>query len=56
MSGLPFPIPQINYLPGQPGWLTGGAFGPEGGALASIVLVATIVLTYRMLNHSKESA
>jgi membrane protease YdiL (CAAX protease family) len=55
VSGLPFPIPAINYFPGQPDWLTGGAFGPEGGALASIVLVATIALTYRMLNHSKES-
>ncbi len=55
VSGLPFPIPAINYLPGQPSWLTGGAFGPEGGLLASIVLLATIILTYRMVNHSKES-
>jgi membrane protease YdiL (CAAX protease family) len=56
VSGLPFPIPRINYLPGQPTWLTGGAFGPEGGVLASVVLIAGIGLTYRMLNHSKESA
>ncbi|HWA17121.1 MAG TPA: hypothetical protein VG817_11845, partial [Gemmatimonadales bacterium] len=55
VSGLPFPIPAINYMPGQPDWLTGGAFGPEGGALASIVLLGAIGLTYRKLNYSKES-
>lgn len=54
VSGLPFPIPAINYLPGQPTWLTGGAFGPEGGLLASIVLLGAIIITYRMVNHSKE--
>lgn len=55
VSGLPFPIPVINYLPGGPTWLTGGAFGPEGGVLASLVLVGAIVIAYRMVNHSKES-
>jgi hypothetical protein len=55
VSGLPFPIPAINYLPGQPTWLTGGPFGPEGGVLASITVVTAILVTYRRLNHSKES-
>lgn len=54
VSGLPFPIPVINYLPGQPDWLTGGAFGPEGGALATFVLIGAIIVTYRMVNQSKE--
>jgi membrane protease YdiL (CAAX protease family) len=54
VSGLPFPIPAINYLPGQPDWLTGGAFGPEGGALATFVLLGAILMTYRLLNKNKE--
>lgn len=54
VSGLPFPIPVINYLPGGPSWLTGGSFGPEGGVLASAMILGAIALTFRMLNHSKE--
>jgi membrane protease YdiL (CAAX protease family) len=55
VSGLPFPIPAINYLPGQPDWLTGGPFGPEGGLLASIVLLGAIFVAYRLVNQNKES-
>lgn len=40
VSGLPFQIPWIDYLPGGPVWLTGGSFGPEGGLLASVAIVA----------------
>lgn len=35
VSGLPFRIPAIDYEPGLPVWLTGGAFGPEGGLAAT---------------------
>jgi membrane protease YdiL (CAAX protease family) len=44
VSGLPFDSPYIDYHRGGPGWLTGGAFGPEGGLLATVVLGATVVL------------
>jgi membrane protease YdiL (CAAX protease family) len=44
VSGLPFDIPYIDYRMGHPGWLTGGAFGPEGGLLATLVLTVTTVL------------
>lgn len=54
VSGLPFPIPMINYLPGQPPWLTGGSFGPEGGVLASAMILLAIAATWRWLTHSKE--
>ena len=37
VSGLPFDIPYIDYRMGGPAWLTGGAFGPEGGLLATAV-------------------
>jgi membrane protease YdiL (CAAX protease family) len=44
VSGIDLRIPFIDYLPGQPAWLTGGSFGPEGGLLATIVLgIATVV-------------
>lgn len=44
VSGLPFDIPYIDYRMGAPTWLTGGAFGPEGGLLGTIALAATVVL------------
>jgi membrane protease YdiL (CAAX protease family) len=41
VSGVPFRIPFIDYDPGAPTWLTGGAFGPEGGLASTLaVLVA----------------
>jgi membrane protease YdiL (CAAX protease family) len=47
VSGLPFDIPYIDYRMGTPAWLTGGAFGPEGGLLATGVLAAAAVLVAR---------
>ena len=44
VSGLPFDIPYIDYRMGQPIWLTGGAFGPEGGLLGTLALTVTVVL------------
>jgi uncharacterized protein len=49
VSGLPFDIPYIDYRSGGPGWLTGGAFGPEGGLLATAALTATTVLVARWI-------
>lgn len=43
VSGLPFTIPWINYSPGGPDWLTGAGFGPEGGVVATIVLVLGLI-------------
>lgn len=47
VSGLPFTIPLINYDPGGPRWLTGGSFGPEGGALASVAIIAATGVAWR---------
>ena len=47
VSGLPFPIPLINYEPGGPAWLTGGTFGPEGGLLATVAIVLAILAAWR---------
>jgi len=47
VSGLPFRIPLLDYHSGGPAWLTGGAFGPEGGLAATAALTAAIVVLYR---------
>jgi membrane protease YdiL (CAAX protease family) len=47
VSGLPFRIPLLDYHSGGPAWLTGGAFGPEGGLAATAALAAAIVVLYR---------
>jgi membrane protease YdiL (CAAX protease family) len=47
VSGLPFDIPYVDYRTGGPAWLTGGAFGPEGGLLATVTLTAAVALVAR---------
>jgi membrane protease YdiL (CAAX protease family) len=47
VSGLGFTLPMLDYATGEPGWLTGGTFGPEGGVLATMVLGAATVLVAR---------
>jgi membrane protease YdiL (CAAX protease family) len=47
VSGLPFRIPLLDYHSGGPAWLTGGAFGPEGGLAATAALTAAILVLYR---------
>lgn len=37
VSGLPLRMPLLDFVPGNPAWLTGGSFGPEGGLVATIV-------------------
>lgn len=54
VSGLPLPVPGLDYQPGGPDWLTGGGFGPEGGLLATLVLtLATLWVASRL---SKEQS
>jgi membrane protease YdiL (CAAX protease family) len=43
VSGLRFGLPALEYLPGPRVLVTGGAFGPEGGLAATIVLAAALV-------------
>jgi uncharacterized protein len=38
----------IHLTPAEPAWLSGGNFGAEGSILTSIVLLASIVLFYRL--------
>lgn len=47
ISGLPLPIPGLDYIPAGPVWLTGGSFGPEGGVLATVCLLAGCLVAGR---------
>ncbi|MBA3443982.1 MAG: CPBP family intramembrane metalloprotease [Gemmatimonadales bacterium] len=47
VSGVPFEIPMLDYTAGNPAWLTGGTFGPEGGLAATLALTVAIVATAR---------
>jgi membrane protease YdiL (CAAX protease family) len=40
VSGYVFGIPAVDYHPGAHRWLDGGAFGPEGGIVATVVMLA----------------
>jgi membrane protease YdiL (CAAX protease family) len=42
VSGLPFDVPWLDFHPGLPAWLTGGGFGPEGGLVATVGLMAGV--------------
>jgi len=44
MSGVGFDIPGVDYLVGKHAWVGGGAFGPEGGAVGTVALLAGIAL------------
>lgn len=51
VSGLPFRMPWLDYRPAGPAWLSGSAFGPEGGVLATGVLLAVTLLTVRLVQR-----
>jgi uncharacterized protein len=40
VSGYAFGVSRIEYRPGAQAWLDGGAFGPEGGIVATVVMIA----------------
>jgi membrane protease YdiL (CAAX protease family) len=47
VSGVPFRIPFLDYEPGDPAWLTGGAFGPEGGLASTLALTIAVLVARR---------
>jgi membrane protease YdiL (CAAX protease family) len=53
VSGVPLSLPGLDHDPGPARWVTGGAFGPEGGLLATVTLAVAAVLVARHLR--KES-
>jgi membrane protease YdiL (CAAX protease family) len=47
VSGIPLPMPWLDDSSGGPVWLTGGPFGPEGGALATLAILGGALLASR---------
>jgi membrane protease YdiL (CAAX protease family) len=47
VSGLPLPMPWLDYFAEGPAWLTGGSFGPEGGLIGALCLLAGAVVAAR---------
>ena len=50
VSGLPFSIPFIDYRAGDPVWLSGGHFGPEGGLLATGAITLGLLVALRWVH------
>ncbi len=55
VSGLPLAMPMLDYIAGGPGWLTGGGFGPEGGLVATTVLLLATVVVLRRIPQERMS-
>jgi membrane protease YdiL (CAAX protease family) len=53
VSGLPFEIPFVDYSMGGPAWLTGGAFGPEGGLVSTVAITSAIILAMRWVSRDR---
>jgi membrane protease YdiL (CAAX protease family) len=49
VSGYSLHVPVVEYVPGTRTWIDGGAFGPEGGIVATIVVLAGTALIGRRL-------
>ena len=43
VSGIALGLPALEFRPGGPEWLTGGAFGPEGGLAATIAMGLALI-------------
>jgi hypothetical protein len=43
VSGYAFQVPVVEYTPGTHAWVDGGAFGPEGGIVSTVALLAGTV-------------
>ena len=57
VSGFIFHVPVVEYTPGLHRWIDGGAFGPEGGIVATIALIAgTLFLLTRANAFSAQPA
>lgn len=57
VSGLPAQLDAIFKLKETgPDWLTGGAFGPEGGTIVTLVLLAGILILWLAKPHRQEES
>lgn len=55
VSGFPLATPDYHLVDAGPGWLTGGAWGPEGGLAAAAGLMAGLAYLYARRTRREES-
>lgn len=57
VSGIALGLPLVEFRTGGPSWVTGGAFGPEGGLAATVAMgLALIWLTRRVAGAGEGDA
>lgn len=55
VSGVPVPSPDFRVVDNGPDWLTGGAWGPEGGLAAGFGMITVFTYLYARRIHRMES-
>jgi membrane protease YdiL (CAAX protease family) len=55
VSGIRFDAPDYRTVDGGPDWLTGGAWGPEGGAAAAAAMLVGLGYLHRTRRRREES-
>ena len=56
VSGLPFETPGYQLVDSGPDWLSGGAWGPEGGVVAAVGMIGTFALLSQVTKASRRTA
>lgn len=56
VSGLGFGLPVFEFHASGPEWISGGSFGPEGGVMATLVMVAATVVLGRRSRTGGDAA
>ncbi len=56
VSGIRFDVPSVEYEDGIHEWITGGAFGPEGGVATTVVMTVALVWFVRSAKREKGNA
>jgi membrane protease YdiL (CAAX protease family) len=56
VSGLAFPAPDYRLVDAGPDWLTGGPWGPEGGAAAAGGMLAALAFLHRRASRARRAS
>ena len=56
VSGVRFDLPAMEYEGGMHAWITGGAFGPEGGLATTVVMAVALMWFVRGAKRGEENA
>jgi hypothetical protein len=54
VSGLPLESPDYRVVDAGPDWVTGGVWGPEGGAAGGLGMLAGLVYLYARRNTRRQ--